>query len=57
MSYGFGSDPPEFPDALQNAQTYSLYSVTIASVTSVGLRQTGTATAECKLSPHLNNKI
>lgn len=53
MSYGFGSNPPEFPDALQNAQAYSLYSVTIASVTSVGLLQTGTATAECKFSLHL----
>jgi len=36
MSYGFGFSPPEFPDALQNAQAYSLYSVTIASVTSMG---------------------
>lgn len=46
MSYDFGSDPPKFPDALQNTQAYSLYSVTIASVILVGLRQTGTATAE-----------
>lgn len=53
MNYGFGCDPPKFPDALQNAQNYSLYSVIIASVTSVGLHQTGTAIAECKLSPHL----
>lgn len=53
MSYDFGSDPLKFPDALQIAQAYGLYSVTIASVTLVGLRQTGTATAECKLSPHL----
>lgn len=36
MSYGFGFSPPEFPDAFQNAQAYSLYSVTIASVTSMG---------------------
>lgn len=28
MIYGFGTDPPKFPDALQNVQTYSLYSVT-----------------------------
>lgn len=28
MSYGFGSGPPKFPDALQTVQTYSLYSVT-----------------------------
>lgn len=28
MSYGFGSDPPKFPDALQNVQTSSLYSIT-----------------------------
>lgn len=53
MSYGFGSDPPKVPDAVQNAQAYSLYSVTKASVTSVGFCQTGTATAECELSPHL----
>lgn len=53
MSYGFGSDPPKFPDALQNAQASGLYSVTIAAVTSVALHQTGTATAQCELSPHL----
>lgn len=28
MSYGFGTDPPKFPDALQNVQNYSLYSIT-----------------------------
>lgn len=28
MSYGFGTVPPKFPDALQNVQTYGLYSVT-----------------------------
>lgn len=28
MSYGFGTDPPKFPDSFQNVQIYSLYSVT-----------------------------
>lgn len=56
MSYGFGYDPPKFPDALQNAQVCSLYSVTTVSVISVGLPQAGTGTGECKFSPHLQQE-
>lgn len=57
MSYGFGFSPPEFPDALQNAQAYSLYSVTIASVTSMGLSRRAQQQLKVTLAFICNNKI